>query len=94
MPPRGLRVASDVFVALTDSFLEAMRMTAVAIVATSRIVGAILVISAPIALILWSCGHDERLRQRIAREGCPYAQNADETDLPGAREREFHRKYC
>ncbi len=46
------------------------------------------------AIIPWSCGHDGRLRERIAREGCPFDGDASVRDLPGAREREFHARYC
>lgn len=38
--------------------------------------------------------HDHGLRTRIARDGCPYAEDADPHRLPGAREREFAERYC
>lgn len=56
---------------------------------------AVLLPIAPLVVILiWSCGHDARLRRRIAEEGCPYLADADAIRLPGQREREFRSLYC
>jgi hypothetical protein len=47
-----------------------------------------------VGIIPWSCGHDQRLRERIARDGCAFNGGADVRDLSGAREREFYARYC
>ena len=38
--------------------------------------------------------HEYGMRERVAREGCPFADNADVRRLPEAREREMAERYC
>lgn len=42
-----------------------------------------------LAVIVWSFTHDQRLRERVAREGCPFTG-----DDGIGREREMRERYC
>lgn len=91
----ALARAKHAFVSLGDGLRDDCAAIAHELRAHAKPIAIALLFVSPIVITLAAGAlHDYGLRLRIAREGCPFADDADLHRLPGAREREMHQRYC
>jgi hypothetical protein len=77
---------------------ETIRDLAATVLSALAVAFSLLTIGALVVFLHWffvtGMGHDDRVRERVAQDGCPYDASADTKRVPGARDREFARRYC